>query len=343
MWCVHRSAASFFPARPLYATADGGVIFTTTAENCAPGDISLITGAAGLSCQSQDGALPGSPNFDHLGTIYTLDQNGNQAVDANGNPIPPAPDTGAQLAWTGEWYVDPPTSISELWYPDILTADKSFSPTAHSNPSKNDAALQRCAPLDSADNSNLESSFSALTGFLLNQACVFCNSSIFQPLHTSQAEFTSFLRQGHEFCDGNKSQEPGALINAGQYATVADAFKVITKAPGLAKAATEIGGGPKTFPVKVLGLTLYTFTSPQRKNLKVFFAPQNFKSTDTSYLESVEFHEALHGFSGLDDSGLCSALGATTSTKIGNLNQDCPSDTDEITDWIEDNIIAPFP
>ena len=87
------------PARPLYATADGGVIFTTSQQDCPAGDISISTGNF-FECQSQ-AALPGSPNYGQLGTIYTLDQNGNPYLDGNGNVIGQLPDFGSSLSWTG--------------------------------------------------------------------------------------------------------------------------------------------------------------------------------------------------------------------------------------------------
>jgi hypothetical protein len=266
----------------------------------------------------------------------TYDQNGNATGQLAISPI---------LSWTGNAYQLGPVQQVAALVPN--GADVSFSPESGSNLSQNGTALQRCAPLDSATAANLEGAYSALTNFLLGAYCPFCNASIFKPLDTSQAEFTSFLRQGHEFCDGMKSQEPGGSIGRSEN-TVADAFRTLAAPPDLTEAATALGG-PKTFPAKVLGITIWTFSSSERKNLKTFFAPQNL-SSDLADLESTEFHEALHGFSGLRDGGmpkingivgLCDVLGATAQTKIAVLYTDCWDYTKRITYWIEDNIIAP--
>ena len=85
---------------PLYTTSDGGVIATTT----------------------QNGTL---------GTLYTLDQYGNITLQTA--------DTGAQLSWIGNWYVDPPGMASAISEPGLeLTG---FDAVARGNPSKNDRAI----------------------------------------------------------------------------------------------------------------------------------------------------------------------------------------------------------
>lgn len=247
-------------------------------------------------------------------------------------------------SWTGNAYTDGP--VQQVFPLSLNVADTSFSPRIGANPSQNSTAGQRCAPLDSSTSAKLEGGYSALTGFLLGKYCPFCNTSIFQQVEvgTSQAEFTSYLQQGHEFCDGTKSQEPGATIGASQ-STVAAYFQ----ASPTTTAATALGG-PKTFPAKypVLGFTVWTFTSSERKNLKTFFNPTLIPS-DQPTIESTLFHESLHGFTGLGDGGapglrppgLCDVLGATPQTKIVVLYSDCWDNTTRITNWILGNIIAP--
>ncbi len=57
--------------------------------------------------------------------------------------------------------------------------------------------------------------------------------------------------------------------------------------------------------------------------------------------------ESLHGFSGLPDGGvpgyigLCDIIGPTPQTKIKVEFPNCGSSTINITDWIEEHIIAP--
>jgi hypothetical protein len=107
--------------------------------------------------------------------------------------------------------------------------------------------------------------------------------------------------------------------------------------------AVRVATGPKTF--KGLG-GLFTFSSSKRKNLRVFFAP-SLIDNDLPFNESLPFHESLHGFSGLGDGGvsghirLCDVLGATPQTKIKVEFPNCGSSTINVTDWIEEHIIAP--
>jgi hypothetical protein len=80
---------------PLYATADGGAIVTSTPP-----------------CSQEVSAPPygrppcplGTPPSS-LGTLYT--------VDKNSNVTSQTPDTGARISWTGNWY-DPPASGGTL-------------------------------------------------------------------------------------------------------------------------------------------------------------------------------------------------------------------------------------
>lgn len=230
--------------------------------------------------------------------------------------------------------------------PTLEVADNSFSPRVDANPSQNSTALQRCAPLDSSTSAKLEGAYSALTSFLLGKYCPFCNTAIFQQLEpvTSQAEFTSFLQQGHEFCDGTTSQEPGGTIGS-KLPTVAAEFNANPTV------AATVEGGPKPFPAKypVLGFTVWTYSSSERKKWKTFFDPSLLAGRNLTTNESTLFHESLHGFSGLGDGGappltgigLCDVLGATPQTKIKVLYPDCWDNTGEITTWILNNIIDP--
>jgi hypothetical protein len=91
---------------------------------------------------------------------------------------------------------------------------------------------------------------------------------------------------------------------------------------------------------------LLTFSSSERKNLRIYFAP-SLVINNPPFNESMLFHESLHGFSGLGDGGvpgqigLCDVLGATPQTKIKVEFPNCGSSTINITDWIEKYIIAP--
>jgi len=89
----------------LYATADGGVVVSSS--------------------------VPGQ-----LGTLY--------ALDINGNVTSQAPDTGAALSWTGEWYAPQGSGVAELQLPLVYTDGASFWPVSGGNPSGNQVAIVQC-------------------------------------------------------------------------------------------------------------------------------------------------------------------------------------------------------
>jgi len=116
--------------KPLYATADGGAIVTST-----------ITGGNGDT---------------QLGTLYTVDKDGNMTGQE--------PDAGAVLSWTGNWYLNAPNAqpnmrshfthssllatgvsselgangmISLISLP-IVNRTATYAYTSHGNPSKTD-------------------------------------------------------------------------------------------------------------------------------------------------------------------------------------------------------------
>jgi hypothetical protein len=272
---------------PLYATADGGAIVTSTA-----------------------------PGSNQLGTLYTVDRNGNVSAQTA--------DNGAVLSWTGLSYAASAAGLSEFMSPRIDVADVSFVPVKGGNPSATDVALQRCAPLPQASNNQVEQAASDLYNFLLFTSCQFCISNIFPPLDTSQAEFTTFLGQGHEFCDGTKSQEPGGTI--GVKGTVADYFAKYAGPPDLVAAATA------KMSLKAFG-PFGIFKSSERSKLKVFFAPQNI-DPDPTFVKATVFHEGLHGFTGLDDWGLCGHL------RVPSANADCGTHSVDITCWIARRVFS---
>jgi hypothetical protein len=86
---------------PLYATADGGGIATSTPP-CSQ------------EVQAPPYGIPpcpiGTPHAS-LGTLYT--------VDRNGNVTSQTPDTGAILSWTNQWYLDPQGTVSSVSEPPV--------------------------------------------------------------------------------------------------------------------------------------------------------------------------------------------------------------------------------
>jgi hypothetical protein len=126
--------SNFPPAvYPLYATADGGVIVTSTTPTCPPGDATLYY-ASIPGCLTW-GAPPGALNYGQLGTLYTL--------DANGNVTSQQPDTGAVGSWTGEWTVASGGVLSDVG-PQFDIDPASFASQQGGNPSQNGVAVPQC-------------------------------------------------------------------------------------------------------------------------------------------------------------------------------------------------------
>jgi hypothetical protein len=105
------------PLTPLYATADGGAIATSTPQCTQP-------------------VVNGTPcNPGPLGTLYTLDQNGSITSQT--------PDSGAEYSWTGQWYDAPPSGgmISSGLIASLDPA-ASFSSFGDGNPSHSKVAVR---------------------------------------------------------------------------------------------------------------------------------------------------------------------------------------------------------
>jgi hypothetical protein len=185
--------------------------------------------------------------------------------------------------------------------PAVNVADASFSPIPNGNKSKNKVAIQECAPLDPSTSANLEQANSALINFLLGKYCPFCNAAIFQQVEigTTQAEFTSYLQQGHEFCNGPKTMAPGGIIGS-KKDTVADDFDSDTT-------AATVATGLKTFPIfsqlNFWPFKLLAYSSSERKTWRTYFNPSKLANRTLTMNESTLFHESLHGFTGLGDGG----------------------------------------
>ncbi|MGO9444242.1 MAG: Ig-like domain-containing protein, partial [Thiobacillaceae bacterium] len=242
-----------------------------------------------------------------------------------------------QASWTGAWQgssVSSGLSLGQIQLPPVVWDLITTWATRAGSPAGTKTAVIRCAPLDPTTSAAVENAYSNLISFLLQSPCPFCISSIFTPLNTSQAEFATFLNQGHTFCDGTKTTEPGGSIGASG-GTVADYFRI--------HEADKTAAITDKLVQKAFGMVGHT------SNLKVYFAPSVVDAMDSMTVESMDFHEALHGFSGLGDGGappltgfgLCDILGATSQTKIVQLYPDCWTNTGRITQWIHDNVFAP--
>jgi len=323
LWQQQITASS--PVYPLYATADGGVIVTSTPPACPPGDLTLVLTTFG--CQSQ-GLRPVDPGYGQLGTLYTVDQNGNVTSQTA--------DTGAEISWTGQWY-DPPPTGSAVSAVTLAALNWGFGAAAFAfgSPSKNGTATDRCPALDSTSNGLIEQGSLSLNTYLLHNPCPFCIANIFIPLHTSQAEFTTYLLQGnslpgqHRFCDGTKSMEPWATVDP------QNVIRISVK--GVIRAPNNVGEYFQANPGQITAIT-----APKTAPLYVFFDP-SLITNNLPYNESLVFHEGLHGSTGVGDGsalfggGLCGILGIANTKGYS----DCYTNTNQITIWIENNVFTP--
>jgi hypothetical protein len=107
---------------PLYTTADGGVVVTST-RSCPE---SFVLNYPDLNAS----ACVGQP-----GTLYTLDQSGNVTSQQ--------PDQGAANSWTGEWTVASGGVVSDVG-PQFDVDDVSFASQVGGNPSQDGVAIPQC-------------------------------------------------------------------------------------------------------------------------------------------------------------------------------------------------------
>jgi hypothetical protein len=324
--------------QPSLVLGENGVAFasgmTTATVNGAPTQVSQIasfnigSGTANWTYQAQAGTTLAIIAATQGNGIIVKIVNGSQpetvvSLDSTGAPTV---NTGASVgnqtdySWWGDWNMSVNGAVSNVAAQRAQVADDSASPNHGGNPSHTGKAGPRCAPLDSTSSTFVEGAFSNLNAFLLTGgACAFCVNHIFEPLNTSQAAFEAYLSQGHEFCDGTKSQEPGSMIGS-KYSTVALEFAANAPAPGYESAATEVQSPISFGPFGI-------FESSQLPNLKVFFAPQNL-GTDSTFEESTLFHEGLHGETLKGDAALCSIL------NVPSENANCWDHTVDISCWI---------
>jgi hypothetical protein len=104
------------PITPLYATADGGAIVTS-------------------STQCSYNVVTDTPCSPQLGTLYTVDQNGNVTSQS--------PDTAAVYSWTGQSYTDSTAGLADAPL-GIADDQASMWAQAGGNPSQNGVAVAEC-------------------------------------------------------------------------------------------------------------------------------------------------------------------------------------------------------
>jgi hypothetical protein len=292
------------PLTPLYATADGGAIVTSTTQ-CPRNIVTQNT------CTPQ------------LGTLYTVDQNGNMTAQT--------PDTGAVYSWTNQWYDPPPAggAVFALTLPPLYLAT-TFAAILNGSASPAGASVQQqpFPPLPSCYATTLKppipcpgpaeainnalASLRTLLGppFTL---CPSCQTWVFNILkgHT-QKDLWSFLLLPPRFYDGSKSNaELKFLCGMG---------------PGVGGFVKWVFCGPPPLPpecanvktvsqyMSCIQATAVSQTpSDSGRGLTTFFDPSAVYLSDPSTPQGIlnqaaMFHEALHGLYGAWDAGLLGAF-----------------------------------
>jgi Bacterial Ig-like domain (group 2)/IPT/TIG domain/Beta-propeller repeat/Kelch motif/Galactose oxidase, central domain len=284
---------------PIYATTDGS-------------NTSIIT------TSSHNGTL---------GTLYTLDQ--------NGNTIAQTPDGGAAYSWTNNWYVDPAGTLSRF-ASSPLRLMSTFAAFAGGNQSVNGTAIQQqwFPPLPSCNDRTLNppvscpgpqesiyNSFQSLRG-TVGGSCPSCMTYVFSKLpgHT-QKQFSQYLAPGALLFDGTHSTlrmdwfqcgnpfNPFNLLCPFQNQSVASYMS--------SNQATAISQTPSRYG-KVL-----TFLDPSSICLTAPATPAGILN------QATIFHEALHGFTGKYDLDLKAAFDIDEALS-----------SQYITYYLEDNIFT---
>ena len=287
------------PVTPLYATADGGAIVTSTTQCTA----NIVT---------QNKCTP------VLGTLYTVDQNGNLTSQT--------PDTGAVYSWTNGWYDPPPLggTVASLTFPPLYLA-MSFAGILNGNASQTGASIQQqpFPPLPSCYATTLkppipcpgpaEAINNALSSLrtLLNSQCPSCQTAVFNVLksHTQQ-DLASYLSLPPRFYDGSKSNAALSFLcgmGSGVGGLVNWVFCSPPPPPPTCPNATTVSKYMSCIQATALSQT----PSDRGKGLTTFFDPSAVYLSDPSTPEGVLnqaaiFHEALHGLYGISDA-FCSA------------------------------------
>ena len=318
---------------PLYATADGGAIVTSTPQCYAS---VVATGP----CSSQ------------LGTLYTLDQNGIVTSQTA--------DTGALYSWTNQWYVDPQYGVSGVL--GSLLALVGWTGGDKGNPSSTAAAINNpwFPPLPSCGSDNScatrpgPAEFANFALFevqkLVLDYCELCDQWVFSRLPGGSAndgegvrkDFANWLiklktipasesglpwpYQTPGLYNGTISKAPECFLyleqgkSCGWFKqafgpTIASDFQDTPGASNLAKTPSH-EGYVNFYNVNLWGKgTCYNTISSLA-----------FETTGTRE-KAITFHEALHGYTGLMDAELANQLGIKNTN-----NQPFPTDGSEDSD-----------
>ncbi|HEV2352363.1 MAG TPA: hypothetical protein VG028_21215, partial [Terriglobia bacterium] len=274
---------------PVIATSDGGVIAKSTTGEYETFDQNGVA----------NGMMASLPTYSWVANAY---QDGplNQVAAPTINFAP------SFLAMLGGNDSLNGSSVQQTWFPRLPSCnDKNLNPPI------------ACPGPDDA----IHSAFTALKSFVIS--CQSCNSLVFQLLGTAnQKEFYEFLSLPGGIYDGTRSNYPAKnMCNWGTWDgfMCSDIFNKETVAnwfsENLGRSATTV------------------MPSPAKQGPTIFFDPyfickENSASNTGIWNQALLFHEALHGFYGLNDTSIQSALGLTVD----------PDNTSNITDYLDQKV-----
>jgi hypothetical protein len=284
------------PVTPLYATADGGAIVTSTTQ-CSR---NIVT---------QNICTP------QLGTLYTVDQNGNVTAQT--------PDTGAVYSWTNQWY-DPPASgstVSGISMPPIILAS-TFAAVLEGNLSLNGTSLKQqwFPPLESGKNDAIYDALDDLVSRLNDPAIsALAQTSIFNKLGNDANGFALTTQSFLRYLTSKRPLFYNGLISSYCYDSLTGA--PCTTIPVL----SWFNGETVEHHLENNPDEEASTRTPSYPQL-TFFRPNSILDASQGRNlgnESMIFHEALHGVTGKFDYQILEIFGLngvnTPSCNISNI------------------------
>lgn len=263
---------------------------------------------------------------DEFGAAITFDQNGNATGQLGDLPT---------YSWLWNAYEVGSVKQVKAWLSNVADSFGAFFGGNHSG--NGTAAREKFAPLKSCPGAATpcpqEAIMSALGQLkvLLQSPCQECDNWVFSILPgKSKADFLKYLSRPPRFWDGTRSYAPAneALCPSGFWNQL----------------NCQYGGGPVR---NELGNSDAKSQTPvdQGKGAQIFFNPpqgicnvlvsQNPSPGDKGVMnQALLFHEALHGYTGLVDTGLQSIFKAKDPTIVVNLQNSA-----NITDYLQDHVI----
>jgi hypothetical protein len=255
------------------------------------------------------------------GQLISLDSAGVPTFTFTGNDI--------QASWTGnlDYLAAATGSLNRVYQLPLNLIDwaSSFWAAPNGNPSPTGASaeLPWYPPLPSCPGSNTPcagestwNAFKALKALMAGPACSLCNTYVFSKLSKTQQQFSSFLNLTPLLSDGTRSNAPMNHVMCNWY-DITCPFGSETVAAYMARTGSNaISRTPSpTGPVIFItpGTACTAGTSP-----------------GTLLNEANLFHEALHGFTGLYDIDLATALGVDYASQ-GSIG---------ITYYLENNVFG---